>query len=183
MNTSTSIYARRQKAEWLSYLQAQTPPLSPADFGESSWAAVIPSPQRWDWAGNRTLPLPKKKLFYWSVRFSVHASAVAFARATKAMEQAFVPDVRVFSNFNNFHGRAYQPFGGANDGALLGEDMFEFGERKRPAALLSRQWRWRVCMCVYESVGVREGVGVDGRVRNPRCCVPPFTGRRGWVCA
>jgi hypothetical protein len=140
MNTSTSIYARRQKAEWLAYLQKQTPLLTPMDFGESSWATVMPSPQRWDWVANKTLPLTKKKLFYWTLKFSVHGSAVAFSRATTAMEQAFVPGVQVFSNFNNFHGRTYQPSGRADDGALLGEDMFEFGRNRATTLLWTEDW-------------------------------------------
>lgn len=128
MNTSSSIYAGRLKAEWLAYLQKQMPPLAPTDFGEASWATVVPSPQRWDWVANNALPLAKKKLFYWTLKFSVHGSALAFSRATAALDQAFAPGVKAFSNFNNFHGRAYQPSGGANDGASLGEDMFEFGQ-------------------------------------------------------
>lgn len=140
MNTSTSIDAGRMKAEWLTYLKKQRPPLSPADFGESSWDSVVPSPQRWDWAGNKTLPLTKKRLFYWSVRFSVYSSAVAFSRATQAMERAFFPGVQVFSNFNNFHGRAYVPSGGAGDGAGLGEDMFEFGRNRATTLLWTEDW-------------------------------------------
>ena len=140
MNASTSIYAGRQKAEWLAFLQTQSPPLMPADFGEPSWATVVPSPQRWDWHGNRTLPLSKRKLFYWTVRFSVHGSAVAFSRATAAMERAFSPGVRVFSNFNNFHGRAYVPAGRADDGAALGEDMFEFARNRATTLLWTEDW-------------------------------------------
>ena len=68
----------------LAYLKQQTPPLSPADFGESSWATVVPSPQRWDWQANKSLPLAKKRLFYWTVKFSVHGSAAAFARAASS---------------------------------------------------------------------------------------------------
>ena len=140
MNTSTSIYARRVMAEWVAYLQKQTPPLTPADFGQASWATVVPSPQRWDWAANKALPLAKKKLFYWTLKFSVHGSAVAFSRATTALEQAFTPGVKAFSNFNNFHGRTYQPSGGANDGALLGEDMFAFARNRATTLLWTEDW-------------------------------------------
>ena len=140
MNTSTSIYAARQKAEWVAYLEQQQPRLAPMDFGAPSWEAVIPSPQRWDWVGNKTLPLAKKKLFFWTVKFSIHASAVAFSRATKALERAFAPGVPVFSNFNNFHGRAYVPSGRAGDGAALGEDMFEFARNRATTLLWTEDW-------------------------------------------
>jgi hypothetical protein len=69
----------------------------------SSWAAVIPSVQRWDWVNKKSLPLPRKKLFYWSVRYSAYSSAMAFSRATEALEGAFTKGVPVFSNFSAFH--------------------------------------------------------------------------------
>ena len=83
-----------------------TTQLSPQDFGMSSWAAVIPSVQRWDWANKKSLPLPRKKLFYWSVRYSAYSSAMAFSRATEALEGAFTKGVPVFSNFSASHGTA-----------------------------------------------------------------------------
>ena len=45
MNTSSSIYASLMRAEWQAYLKQQK--LTPQDFGVASWAAVIPSAQRW----------------------------------------------------------------------------------------------------------------------------------------
>lgn len=174
MNTSTSIYAARQKAEWVAYLKQQQPPLTPADFGATSWDTVVPSPQRWDWVANKVLPLAKTKLFYWTVRFSIHASAVAFARATKALEQAFVPGVPVFSNFNNFHGRAYVPSGRAGDGAALGEDMFEFARNRATTLLWTEDWfgdgasgQWSYYMARFRSaarLAPAKDVGIGGYI-------------------
>ena len=101
---------------------------------------MLPSPQSWDWVGNKTLPLAKKRLFYWTVRFSVHASAVAFSRATRALERAFAPGVPVFANFNNFHGRGYTPYGTTWGGAGLGEDMFEFARNRATTLLWTEDW-------------------------------------------
>ena len=140
MNESTSIYAGRMKTEWLDFLKKQKPSLTPTDFGELSWETVIPAVARWDWVGKKALPLTKKKLFYWSTKFSVYSSAVAFSRATQAMEKAFVKGVPVFSNFNNFHGRTYVPLGHASDSATIGEDMFEFGRQRATTLLWTEDW-------------------------------------------
>ena len=138
--TSNPLHAASMRREWEAFLQRQKPALTPADFGEPNWESVIPSAQRWDWAGKKSLPLAKKKLFYWSARFSIYSSAVAFSRATVALEGAFAKGVPLFSNFNNFHGRAYVPAGGASDAAMLGEDMFEFARNRATTCLWTEDW-------------------------------------------
>ena len=141
MNVTTSpLYAGKMKEEWISYLQRQKPRLTPSDFGEPTWESVIPAVNRWDWTGNQSLSLPRKRLFYWSTKFSIYSSAMAFSRATVALEKAFTTGVPVFSNFNNFAGRAYVPAGGASDAAAVGEDMWEFGRNRATTLLWTEDW-------------------------------------------
>ena len=90
-------------AEWKTFLMEKK--FTPEFFGEKDWDNVLPSVQRWDWDAGQALPLPKKRLFYWSVQFSIFSSATAFARATTALEGAFYKQMPIYINFNNFQGR------------------------------------------------------------------------------
>ena len=72
------------KLRWHTYLQAHH--MAPTDFGESSWDAVLPNLGRGDaGAGNTSaadspLALPKRRLFYHSVRFSMYENRTCVYR-------------------------------------------------------------------------------------------------------
>jgi len=100
-----SVYV--MAAAWLAYLKAQR--LTPADFGQTSWAAVRPSSGRAA-GGTASSPLTARKLYYWTMRFVSADLAAYFGRSTKALEAAFKsPRMSIFTNFNNFAGRLFVP--------------------------------------------------------------------------
>lgn len=101
--------------------------LTPADLGCENWEEVRAKGR------SQATSLPRKRLFYWTQRFFPHESARFFARARRAMEQAFYPGMPAIINWNFFAGRCYFPGDFANnpdkghpDAAMAGHDWFEF---------------------------------------------------------
>lgn len=126
-------------ARFRKYLEAQG--LKPADVGANTWDEVQPSSQR------RTDNLAAKRLFYWSMRFFAYDSATHFAQSTRALEEAFYPNVPIFTNWNFFSGRFYVPGPVANnsekknpDAGMGGHDWLEFGRLRGGTMLWTEDW-------------------------------------------
>jgi hypothetical protein len=120
--------------------------LKPEDFGQVSWAAVKPNSTRW---GGSTGPQwgldgpVAKRYYYWTARFSVFASAAAFAKATAALEDEFYKGLPVYTNFNNFAGRSYTPTTGGNkdpNAAIVSPDWFDMGRARGATLLWTEDW-------------------------------------------
>lgn len=133
------------------YLQAQG--LTPQDLGAESWETVQPLGR------SQAQDLPRKRLFYWTMRFFAYDSARHFARCTHALEEAFhqgaspqlPPGERVslpiLTNWNFFSGRFYVPGPVANnrdkqnpDAAMGGHDWLEFGRLRGCTMLWTEDW-------------------------------------------
>lgn len=121
------------------YLKAQG--LKPQDVGAKGWDEVRPVGR------SQARDLPSKRLFYWTMRFFPHDSAQHFARSTKALEEAFYPEVPVLTNWNFFSGRFYVPGPVANnrdkqssDAAMGGHDWLEFGRLRGSTMLWTEDW-------------------------------------------
>ncbi|MCA1703779.1 MAG: hypothetical protein LC808_11160, partial [Actinobacteria bacterium] len=112
--------------------------LTPADLGESSWSEVYPLGRRVS-GGN----VEQRRLFYWSMRFFSWDSSRHHANSTAALQRAF-PDMSIFTNWNNFSGRLYDPASPdptANAGVSLGShDWFEFGRLRGGTTLWTEDW-------------------------------------------
>jgi hypothetical protein len=125
------------------YLKAQG--LKPTDFGFKSWN---------DWDKVKPLgrsaankDLGSRKLHYWTCRFFPYVSYGLFARTTKALEEAFYPDMPITVNWNFFAGRYYfpGPFGNnpdkkSPDAAMGGHDWLEFGRARGSTCMWTEDW-------------------------------------------
>lgn len=121
------------------YLKSQN--LSPADLGHADWSTVLPISR------SKAVDLPSKRLFYWTMRFFPWDSSRHFAVSTKAMEEAFYPNMPIFDNWNFFAGRSFVPGPVANnnqktnpDAAMGGHDWFEFARMRGGTMLWTEDW-------------------------------------------
>jgi hypothetical protein len=67
----------------------------PGAFGAGSWAAVSPLAQ------SRATTLPRRRLFYWTVRFVADSVSGALRRDTLALRRHFSPGLLTTTNWNN----------------------------------------------------------------------------------
>jgi hypothetical protein len=126
-------------ARFRDYLRQQG--LQPAEVGARTWEEVLPLGR------SRAEDLPSKRLFYWTMRFFSWDSARHFAVCTKALEDAFYPNLPVLTNWNFFSGRLYVPGPVANnsekenpDAAMGGHDWLEFGRMRGCTMLWTEDW-------------------------------------------
>ena len=124
------------------YLKAKG--LKPNDLGGDGW--------KWDnirplgrSAANKDLA--SRRLYYWTCRFFADVSNGLFARATKALEEAFYPGLPITVNWNFFAGRFYfpGPFGhnpdkNSPDAAMGGHDWLEFGRARGSTCIWTEDW-------------------------------------------
>ena len=129
------------------YLQAQG--LKPQDVGAEQWEDVQPIGRSkvMDADDGTPAPLTARKLFYWTMRFFAWDSSRHFAVSTRALEQAFYPNMPIFTNFNFFAGRLYVPGPVANNGdkqstdaAMGGHDWLEFGRMRGATMMWTEDW-------------------------------------------
>lgn len=122
------------------YLRQQN--FKPEDFGYQAWSEV-----KMIGRSQARGPLPQRKLFYWSQRFIPYESAQHFARATRAIEEAFYTGIPVVVNWNFFAARSYFPGPFAHnqdktspDAAMGSHDWFEFGRLRGSNSLYTEDW-------------------------------------------
>jgi len=129
------------------YLQAQG--LKLQDVGAETWEDVLPLGRSkvMDAADGTPAPLTVRRLFYWTMRFFAWDSSRHFAVSTRALEQAFYPNMPIFTNFNFFSGRLYVPGPVANNGAkdstdaaMGGHDWLEFGRMRGATMMWTEDW-------------------------------------------
>jgi hypothetical protein len=127
------------RARFHAYLQQQG--LKPADVGAERWDDVKPIGR------SAATDLPKRRLFYWSMRFFPWDSSRYFAESTAALEKAFYPGMPLTTNWNFFAGRSYVPGPVANNGdktspdaAMGGHDWFEFARMRGGTMLWTEDW-------------------------------------------
>ncbi|MCY3021136.1 MAG: beta-galactosidase trimerization domain-containing protein [Planctomycetota bacterium] len=115
--------------------------LKPEDVGAATWDEAKPI------GVSAADALPKKRLFYWSVRFLAWDSSRYMSEATRALERAFYPGMPICVNWNNFQGRFYVPgplFHNKDktspDAAMMHEDWFEFGRMRGCTTLWTEDW-------------------------------------------
>eukprot|EP00039_Didymoeca_costata_P030606 m.30479 g.30479 ORF g.30479 m.30479 type:complete len:944 (+) comp8204_c0_seq3:119-2950(+) len=145
------------RKRWQTYLQRQQ--LTPSDLGASTWDEVLPIGRGDAGAGNLSGncllsnisciigdSLPKKRLFYWSVRFAHWDSATYMAKWSQALQNAAGdPTLRLYVNWNNFDGRMYVPGNGlqtptnVNVGGMS-YDWFEWARVKGGTILWTEDW-------------------------------------------
>lgn len=126
-----------------SYLKAQG--LKPQDFGFKNW-------NDWDKVkplgrsvANKELPL--RRLYYWTCRFFPYVSNGLFAKSTRALEDAFYPEMPITVNWNFFAGRyyfpgpfAHNPDKTSSDAAMGGHDWLEFGRARGSTCMWTEDW-------------------------------------------
>jgi len=134
-------------ARFRDFLQAQG--LKPQDVGAEKWDDVQPIGRSkvMDAADGTPAPLAARRLFYWTMRFFAWDSSRHFAISTRALEEAFYPNIPIFTNFNFFSGRLYVPGPVANNGAkdstdaaMGGHDWLEFGRMRGSTMLWTEDW-------------------------------------------
>ncbi|MCM8816480.1 MAG: hypothetical protein NC913_03085 [Candidatus Omnitrophica bacterium] len=118
--------------------------LKPQDLGGSGWNWNTIKPVGRSVA-NKELPL--RRLYYWTCRFFADVSNGLFARATKALEEAFYPGLPITVNWNFFAGRYYfpGPFGHnpdktSPDAAMGSHDWLEFGRARGSTCMWTEDW-------------------------------------------
>jgi hypothetical protein len=115
--------------------------LTPQDLGAKSWDQVLPIGQ------SQATSLESRKLYYWTMRFFPWDSSRYFADANRALEKAFYPGFKTFTNWNFFSGRSYVPGAVANnadklspDAGMGGQDWHEFARLKGSNVLWVEDW-------------------------------------------
>lgn len=122
--------------------------LTPKQLGAEKWEQVLPvSRGKVMDVDGKPAPIEARRLFYWTMRFFPWDSSRHFAVCTRALEQAFYPNMPVFTNFNFFSGRLYVPGPVANndqkknpDAAMGGHDWLEFGRMRGSTMLWTEDW-------------------------------------------
>jgi hypothetical protein len=154
--------------------------LTPADVGSADWESVRPLGR------SQAETLTQRRLFYWTTRFFAYDSARYFARATRALENAFGASVPIYVNWNFFSGRHWfpGPFGNnpdksSPDSAMGSHDWFEFA-RLRGCSMLwtedwfgdNRAWQWSFYASKLNSAARLGGIEFGGYV------IPRTAGQR-----
>jgi len=168
------------------YLQAQG--LTPKDVGAEAWEQVLPIGRStvMDAADGTPAPLATRRLFYWTMRFFPWDSSRYFAQCTRALEEAFWPNMPIFSNSNFFSNRLYVPGPVANntakqslDAAMGGPDWLEFGRMRGSTMLWTQDWfgddmapQWSFYSAKLRCAADKGGVGFGGYV------IPRTAGQR-----
>jgi hypothetical protein len=67
----------------------------PGDLGAGSWTAVVPIGQ------SQATTLPRRRLFYWTVRFVADSASDQLRRDTQALRRHFSPGLQTTTNWNN----------------------------------------------------------------------------------
>ena len=89
----------RVRGRWQSFLASQG--LGPSDLGASSWAGVVPLGRTGAGAGEPgASPLALRRLYYWSMRFSVHDAISYMRNSTARLKLAMNdPAAQIYTNF------------------------------------------------------------------------------------
>eukprot|EP00041_Stephanoeca_diplocostata_P025183 m.654009 g.654009 ORF g.654009 m.654009 type:complete len:649 (-) comp22691_c2_seq59:321-2267(-) len=184
INTSAVVRAR-----WVDYLKSTG--LSAGDFGHASWDDVAPIGRNTAGAGtNHTSPLTKRKLYYWSMRFS-HWDAVRYYRECTAAFQAEFndPTLALYANFNNFDGRMFVPGQplrstppNATELGWMSFDWFEWARMRGANLLWTEDWfsdedahRWSYYASKLRSA-ISLAAGDDGSMEFGGYIVPRTSG-------
>jgi len=121
------------------YLEGQG--LRASDVGAENWSGVRPI------GASQATDLPKRRLFYWTMRFFSADSARHFSEVTDAMSAAFHPGIANPVNWNFFSGRFYVPGPAANnpdktsaDAGMGGHDWLEFARMHGSNMLWTEDW-------------------------------------------
>ncbi len=157
-------------ARFHDYLRSQK--LIPADLGATRWVDVRPIGR------SQAKALPRRHLFYWTMRFFAHDSARHFAGCSRALEKALYAGVPVLTNWNFFSGRFYVPGPVGNnankqspDAAMGGHDWLEFGRLRGGTMLWTEDWfsdgkayQWSFYCARLRCAAERGGVEFGGYV-------------------
>jgi hypothetical protein len=120
---------------------------APADFGQSTWGAVLPVGRSTVRVGNESVSACR--LFYWSMRFiawdmSRYSAAATAAVGTTLGLSGTAPTA---TNWNNYQGRFFSPSAGGNnpdpsslDSCSISHDWWEFARLGGGGTLYSEDW-------------------------------------------
>lgn len=149
--------------------------LSPSMLGTANWEQVHPIGH-----GGLTTktPLPTRRLFYWTCRFFTWYVAGRMHEATVQLHQAFTPELKTFSNFNNFTDqsyfqgfRAHNPNPRSPDAAMEAPNWFQFGRMHGGDLMWTEDWfgnnrayQWSYYATKLRSIAYRNGLEFGGYV-------------------
>jgi hypothetical protein len=159
--------------QFRNYLQQQH--LTPAMLGANSWDEVYPSGYSNVSPG---APLPPRRLFYWTCQFFTWDAAEHMREGTTQLHRAFTPELKTFSNWNNFAGQYYyQGFRAHNrdfstpDEAMGTPEWFEFGRMHATDLLWTEDWfgnnrayQWSFYAAKFRSIAYKNGLRFGGYV-------------------
>ncbi|HEX5412399.1 MAG TPA: hypothetical protein VFZ27_11145 [Terriglobia bacterium] len=149
--------------------------LTPAMLGAADWDQVHPIGRGGAPAGS---PLDKRRLFYWTCRFFPWYAAEHMREGTDQLHRAFSPELKTFSNWNNFAGQYYfEGFAAKNptphgpDSAMAAPDWAESGRLKATDVLWTedwlgnnRAWQWSFYASRLRSIAYKNGLEFGGYV-------------------
>lgn len=149
--------------------------LTPEMLGAGDWERVHP-------IGRGSVPpgapLPTRRLFYWTCRFFPWYAAEHMREGTDQLHRAFSPELKTFSNWNNFAGQYYfEGFAAKNpnphgpDSAMAAPDWFESGRMKATDFLWTedwlannRAWQWSFYASRLRSIAYKNGLEFGGYI-------------------
>lgn len=159
--------------EFRSYMAQQH--LTPTMLGAANWSQVYPVGHG---GVSTSAPLSRRRLFYWTCRFFSWKSAQYMRSATAQLHRAFTPELKTFSDFNNFADQFYFEGFAANnpsphnpDAAMGAPDWFEFGQMHGADLMWTEDWfannrayQWSYYAAKFASIGYQNGLGFGGYV-------------------
>lgn len=149
--------------------------LTPAMLGATDWQQVHA-------IGRGSVPpgapLTTRRLFYWTCRFFPWYAAEHMREGTDQLHRAFSPELKTFSNWNNFAGQyyfegfaAHNPNPGSPDSAMAAPDWSESGRMKATDFLWTedwfgnnRAWQWSFYASRLRSIADKNGLEFGGYV-------------------
>jgi len=160
--------------------------LTPAMLGAAHWEQIHPIGHGKVSAGT---PVATRRLFYWTCRFFSWYAAKHMREGTIQLHQAFTPELKTFSNWNNFAGqfyfegfRAKNPSPSSPDAAMGAPDWFEVGRMHATDLLWTEDWfgnnrayQWSFYAAKLRSIAYKNGLEFGGYV-IPRTAGEPMDG-------
>ncbi|HEV2248226.1 MAG TPA: hypothetical protein VGW37_16380, partial [Terriglobia bacterium] len=149
--------------------------LTPPMLGATDWQQVHA-------IGRGSAPpgaaLPTRRLFYWTCRFFPWYAAEHMREGTDQLHRAFTPELKTFTNWNNFGGQyyfegfpAHNPNPQSPDSAMAAPDWFESGRMKATDFLWTedwfpnnRAWEWSFFASRLRSIADKNGLEFGGYV-------------------
>ena len=149
--------------------------LTPAMLGTTTWEQIHPIGHS---KVSASAPLPTRRLFYWTCRFFPWYAADHMRQGTNELHHVFTPELKTFSNWNNFAGQfyfegfpAHNPNPQSPDAAMAAPDWFESGRMHATDLVWTEDWfsndrayQWSFYSAKFRSIAYKNGLEFGGYI-------------------